>query len=137
MKVNYEGIWQERTNVGYLASLAVIYTKRFGSNEYPETLDECMQMLFDRVELNAEEGYWMYLHEWNEDNLPKKYTLEELVKLAKEVFIGCNIDLKVTEIKSVSSSSSNPPVVDKSYQLVIDWSSENEITTTTTSRGSD
>lgn len=132
MKYSPDNDWQDRTSVGYLRALVGIYETRHGWDEYPATKEACIQMLFDRVHMYAEHwGYTSYTHGWDTVNLPKNYTLKELVELAEEVFIGCKISLTSDDIKSTTSSSSNPPVVNTVYSLTIDWGKEPENGTTT------
>jgi hypothetical protein len=115
MRVNYDNTWQERTNVGYLMALVRHYNVRHGDNEFPRTKEECMQMLFNRVELYAENGYTSYTHSWNSANLPREYLLEEIRDLAKEVFIDCNVTFTTTETTSTSSH------IERVYELTISW----------------
>jgi hypothetical protein len=124
MRVNYDNIWQERTGSGYLRALVRQYNDRHGSNEFPETKEQCMQMLFDRVELYAENGYTSYTHSWSSLNLPRHYLLEEIRDLAREVFVGCTVSFTTTDVLSASSSSSNPPVIERTHELTISWEDE-------------
>lgn len=131
MKYSPDNDWQDRTSVGYLRALVGIYETRHGSDEYPATKERCIQMLFDRVHLYAECGYTSYTHGWGTANLPKNYTLKEVVELAEEVFLDCKISFTSEDITSCVSSSSTPPVVDTVYTLTIDWEKEPENGTTT------
>lgn len=99
----------------------------------PQTKEECMEMLYTRVRAHAEHAYTSYTHTWSESNLPKEYLLEEIRDSAEELFVGCNVTLTVTDISSASSSSSTPPVLDRTYELNISWNQENGNSSTTTS----
>lgn len=131
MRATYDNDWQDRTSVGHLRALVGIYETRHGSNEYPTSKEECIQMLFDRVHLYAECGYTSYTHGWERNNLPTNFLLEEVRDLAREVFLDCSITLTTRDITSCCSSSSTPEVIDRVYDLTISWDVEASTETST------
>lgn len=123
MKVSIDNDdWSCRTKKSNLKALVSMFQEKLGGVEYPATIGSCMQMLYNRVHLYAESGYESYSHSWGTNDLPKEYTLKEVVELAEEVFIDCEISFTSEDILSCVSSSSTPPVVDTVYTLTIDWS---------------
>lgn len=130
MKFSPDNDWQDRTSAGHLRALMGIYETRHGSNEYPTSRDACMQMLSDRIHLYAECGYSSYTHGWESTKLPKDYTLEEILELAEEAFIDCEVTLTPKYIPSCVSSSSTPEIVETIYELTIDWSGIEQTETT-------
>ncbi len=130
MRANTDNDWRNRTTVGYLrhASQQCLNSLSHG-NDNPETKEECIQMLYNRVEAHAEHGYTEYSHVWSSEALPRHFLLEEIRDLAREVFLDCNITLRTIDVTSACSSSSNPPVIERNYELTISWRAEDTETT--------
>ena len=129
MKFSPNNDWQDRTSAGHLRALMRIYETTHSSNEYPNTKEACMQMLFDRVHLYAECGYSSYIHAWESKDVPKDYTLEEILELAEDAFVECDVSLVPKYISICGSSSSSRPILETSYELTIDWCKDQEIET--------
>ena len=114
-----------RTNSDYLRSLTnrCLESMCVGRDD-PESKEECMEMICNRVEAYAEHGYTSYTHSWSSDYLPKHYLIEEIRDLCQQAFVGCDVTIEQRDILSTSSSSSNPPVIERRYELTISWRSE-------------
>lgn len=125
MRANTDNTYTNRTNAGYLRILAnrCLESMSAGRDD-PETKEECMEMLYSRVEAYAEHGYTAYTHSWSSDCLPRHFLLEEIRDLVKEIFVECTVTLDTRDILSASSCSSNPPIIERRYELTISWRNE-------------
>jgi hypothetical protein len=127
MRANTDNTYANRTSAGYLRILTNRCLQSLcAGREDPESKEECMEMLYSRVEAYAEHGYTAYTHSWSSDFLPRHFLLEEIRELAKEIFVECTVTLDTRDILCPSSSSSNPPLLERRYELTISWRNEEE-----------